>query len=347
MRIFQRVPFHRPRRRHAPWTLFWGAAIVIVSQLSLGLYSEWNVQIRDPLYGDKAKRLKAEYEKSQPYTVVMLGSSRTGLAFDGLRAEKQMGGDGLAFNFGIPASGPIIHLIYLQRLLKDGITPDLLLLEIMPAMLAEHADAPREKLWFYADRMTHDEMELVINHGFPEERVRERWWKSILFPWSMLRFQLMSKLSPSWLPWTVRFDWSKGSDARGFGTILNQTILEKERGLAIAQAKAEYAPILAGLEIGGPAVDALHEIITLCKERDIALKLVLMPEGSEFRAIYPLSVNQRLNAFLTGLDVDVIDARQWLPDGAFRDSHHMLIPGAAIFTDRLTREVIVPEMEKR
>jgi hypothetical protein len=52
----------------------------------------------------------------------------------------------------------------------------------------------------------------------------------------------------------------------------------------------------------------------------------------------------RLKAFVATLDAEVIDAREWLPDEQFRDSHHMFTAGAEAFTDRLTRDVIVPHL---
>ena len=41
-----------------------------------------------------------------------------------------------------------------------------------------------------------------------------------------------------------------------------------------------------------------------------------------------------------------VDAREWLPDSSFSDGHHMLRPGAELFSDRLNREVIAPWVGK-
>ena len=86
---------------------------------------------------------KAGISADRP-TVVMLGSSRTGLAFHGKRAEQalaaELGRPAVAFNYGVPASGPVTHLVYLDRLLDGGITPDVLVLEVMPTMLTPSTD---------------------------------------------------------------------------------------------------------------------------------------------------------------------------------------------------------------
>lgn len=329
-------------RRNAPRALRWGLVIFVLLQLSVGLAAELYPRLRDPLYGDKFAKLKPRLKPpEQQKMVVMLGSSRTGLGFHGKRVEAQFTEPVVAFNYGVPASGPITHLVYLKRLLRDGVTPDLVLVELLPAMLVDRADSPLEQYWFFADRLNYSEQDTLIRHGFDPRAVRERWWKSTLIPWYTLRFQLMTRISPSWLPWQVRFDWSRSADECGWGTMQVQDITPEEQAFATRQAKAEYAPVLGDWKPGGPAVAALHEILDVCKERNIPVRLVLMPEGSEFRALYPPLIRTRLNEFLATLP-GVVDAREWLPDAAFRDGHHMFAAGAEAFTDRLTREVIAP-----
>ena len=57
-------------------------------------------------------------------------------------------------------------------------------------------------------------------------------------------------------------------------------------------------------------------------------------------------VEEELQGFLNGLreefGVGVVDARTWVADGEYSDSHHLLQSGAARFTERLTRECLVP-----
>jgi hypothetical protein len=350
------LPVRPANRRKAPRALAWGLALFAAVQLGLGLASELYPRIRDPLYGDKLVKLKQRLPDSgRPPTVVMLGSSRTGLAFHGKRVEEhlaaELGRPAVAFNYGIPASGPVTHLVYLNRLLADGVVPDLLLVEVLPSMLADIPAAPLERNWFYADRLTYAEQDLVIRHGYPAGEVRERWWKSVLVPGYTLRFQVMSRLAPSWIPWQLRFDWSRGADECGWGTTVTQSIAADDLAKGVARARAEYAPVLADLHPGGPSARALEELLTVCRQRGVPVRLVLMPEGSVFRTYYGPGVNDRLTAFLADLTdraglPPVTDARGWLPDDAFYDSHHMFAAGAEAFTDRLTREVIAPALKK-
>jgi len=346
----------RKSRRRAARAIVWGFAIFAGTQFALGLASELYPRIRDPLYGDKkvklARRLPSEGER--PTTIVMLGSSRTGLAFHGKRVEERFAQDlsqpAVAFNMGVPASGPITHLVYLNRLIDDGITPDIVVVEVFPSMLTDGPVAPLEQNWFYADRLRYREQDIVIRNGFNAEKVHDRWWRSTALPAYTLRFQLLSRISPSWIPWQVRFDWSRGTDDSGWGKSVNQTPTESERAAGLARARAEYAPLLANLQLGGPAVGALAELVQRCQELKIPIRLVLMPEGSEFRKFYPPVVNERIDRFFADFTAKhglapVVDARTWLGDEMFWDSHHMLVSGAEKFTDQLTTEVIVPEFK--
>jgi hypothetical protein len=337
----------------------WGAVCFVAGQLGLGLAAEFYPRIRDPFFGDKLVKLKRRLPaEDRPPTVVVLGTSRTGLAFHGKVAEArlkdELGRPVVAFNYGIPASGPVTHLVYLRRLLDAGVAPDLLVLEVLPSMLADlpAGQSPLEKNWLYGDRLKYAEQQVVIRHGFDAEKVHDRYWRTTLLPAYALRFQLMSRLSPSWVPVHLQTRWSQDADECGWGKMQNQTITPPDRQKGIARAYAEYAPVLADLHPGGPAAGALRELLGLCKERHIPVRLVLLPEGSEFRRMYPAPVQDRLKTFFDELTAEaglppVVDARGWLADEAFFDSHHMFAAGAEAFSDRLAREVIAPALREK
>ena len=337
--------------------LVWAAAAIAVLQLGLGAAAEVYPRIRDPLYGDKFVKLERRVAgEPRPATVVMLGSSRTGLAFHGRRVEEAMSSDGrrvVAFNFGIPSSGPITHLLYLKRMLAAGVMPDVLLVEIFPVMLAAGLDAPRERHWLYGDRLTAAEVEAVVRYGFDESQVRGRWRRSVVAPWYGLRLALLGRTIPSWLPLHVRAvsEWSRGSDECGYGSLVIQHVDPSERAKRVELARQEYGPALASLHPGGPAAEALRDLLAVCRERGITARLVLCPESSEFRGFAPPDSKARLAAFLASLTaeygVPVTDASDWLPDDVFQDGHHMTAPGAAAFSDRLAREAIEPDLRVR
>jgi hypothetical protein len=70
-----------------------------------------------------------------------------------------------------------------------------------------------------------------------------------------------------------------------------------------------------------------------------------------FRSLYSPATTDRLYRFLNQLHEEyrcgLVDARDWLPDSAFTDGHHMLHSGAEAFSDRLLREAILPQLRAR
>ncbi len=342
-------------RRRARQILVAGLTILVLTQLGLGTWVEFSPRLRDPMFGDKfiklQRRISEKQIEQEPFKVIMLGSSRTGYGFHGQRVEAilefALDRPVVAFNFGIPASGPVTHRVYLQRLLAKGVVPDLLLVEILPTMLANQlptGQLPLEKHWLFADRFYREDLKLAIQYGYDPTMTRRTWWETILTPWYALRFPLLGRLTPGWLPFHQRYDWSRGTDCCGWGTPLDQNITPEKYQQGVARAHGEYAPILADLHLGGRAAAALGDLLRECHEQKIPVALVRMPEGTVFDAWYSQVVRQRIDRFIHNYaikyDALVIDASNWVPDHEFTDGHHMLRSGAQRFSDRLGRTFV-------
>src|SRR5262245_57394681 len=137
----------RRRLRHSRaavlWALAWFAGLDGLSGLAAfrGLG-----ELRDPQYACKADKLARLLDRPgpRPFTVVMLGSSRTAFGLDAGRLERPCADGGarppvgplLVFNFGIPGAGPLTELLTLRRLLAGGTRPDHVLIEVLPPLLA-------------------------------------------------------------------------------------------------------------------------------------------------------------------------------------------------------------------
>lgn len=339
----------RSRRVAARRAVLRGLIVFLTVNLGIGLATEVYPRLRDPMFGDKLVKLQKRYDASRPLAVV-LGTSRAGMGVHGAHAERvyleRTGHAATVFNLGVPATGPVAHLVYLNRLLESGPTPDLLVIEVLPSMCADLPTGPYERPFLPGDRLTGRELVTVERFGFRPDEVRPAWLRSTLLPAFGLRFQILGRLGQSWLPFHLRHDWGRTTDPHGWGTALRDVATVDERTNGAARARAEYAAVLGTLTPGGPAGEAVREMLRVCRDRGVPAKLLWMPEATDFRALYPPDAEQRMTAFLgslrTEFGVDVIDARGWVPDHEFTDGHHLLRPGAERFSGRLADEVLVP-----
>ena len=187
----------------------------------------------------------------------MLGTSRAGFGFHGRKAEEQLsaalGRPAIAFNFGVPASGPVTHLIYFRRLLADGHRPDLLLLEVLPSSLAEQEEGPTEQKFLSGDRLCRSELPLAVGYGFPADRTHASWRASVALPWYNLRFPVLGRAAAGWLPWAYRQDWGRTVDDHGWLCPITTELSPEARARGLAQARLEYAGYLAAMTPGGGA----------------------------------------------------------------------------------------------
>lgn len=333
------------------------AIVVFVAlELGMGLGSEYYPRLRDPFYGDKLVKLKHKFaQHPEAPTVVVLGTSRTGFGFHGARVDERVRNQGLqvvTFNYGIPASGPITHRLYTRRMLADGVKPDLLVVELLPSMLAQLNDgSPWESQFVFGDRFTRDEVTLLCQYGYPEEPTRERWRGATFNPWYTLRFQLLGRVVQSWIPWHLRYDWSRGCDESGWGTPLRDQATPAEHARGAEVARGEYGPVLADLKPTGPALQALKDLITECQQHGVTVQILWMPEDDTFQSLYPRHVQERIDTVLATLcqehNVEVINARDWIDASMFSDGHHLLRPGAMAFSDRFAEEVVIPWLQSR
>lgn len=177
--------------------------------------------------------------------------------------------------------------------------------------------------------------------GFPADELRGPWWDAQLVPWYGYRFPLLGRVAGPWLPWRLRFDCGRVTDPTGWQRPVVDAVTPDGYRRGVAQARKEYFDLLQVLRFDTPAAGAVIKTLAACQECGIPAALLLMPEGTDFRAWYPPQTEAALYAFLRGACRDasapLIDARRWLADDAFSDAHHMLPDGSARFSERLGR----------
>jgi hypothetical protein len=96
---------------------------------------------------------------------------------------------------------------------------------------------------------------------------------------------------------------------------------------------------------------AWRDLLGLCRREGIPTALVVMPEGPVFRSWYPPRTWALVREFLDDLGreyrVGVIDARDWMAEEDFIDSHHLLPQAAELFSARLGHEALAPLLASR
>jgi hypothetical protein len=333
-----------------------GALVFVAVQAILSGASIVTRLVADPVYADKERGLRRLERAAPPNAprIILLGTSRTGFAFAAGRTQRvatDAGTPAVVFNFGLPGAGPVAHLLYLRRLLADGHRPDLLILEVLPPLLADLPDGPLEARIITGDVLSRAEVATVAGYGFPAQRVRDQWTRAALVPAYVHRFKLVARLFPSAVPWQLRYDWGRTLDPNGWNPADMPDVSDEQRARGVASTVAEYRAVVRHDLPAGPAADALRDTLALCRAEDIPVALVILPETTAFRGLYPPGVEAKLMRFLAGLTAEfgctLTDARAWLPDDAFLDGHHLLRPGATVFTDRLTTELVLPFLRTR
>ncbi|WP_439628481.1 hypothetical protein [Gemmata sp.] len=326
----------RSRSRRALAT---GFLALLAATAGLSALGEASYLVRDPAYGDLEARL-AVVERTDPSPAVFLGTSRVNSGFDAGRAG--------AFNFGVPGTGPVTHNVYLRRLIAAGHRPRLLLVEVLPALAADLGGEPLEARMIDGSRFTRDELDRLAGYGVPRDRLHSQWRGTRTNPWLGLRFQLLGRVAPWAVPPHRRYDEGRTGDARGWHRIPEEVLTPALVAASRARARSDYADVLRTLTPGGPAERALRDTVRLAHEHGIPVRLVVMPEAAWFRDLVPAEVGARFDRWLARLAGEegcpVTDARRWVPDTGFADGHHLLPGGAATFTDRLTAEVLAPEV---
>jgi hypothetical protein len=300
--------------------------------------------LRDPEYGWKWARfraLSAEYP-GRPL-ILVLGTSRADMGFrpDALPAAQRDAA--VVFNFAVTGAGPLIELLTLQRLLRAEVCPDWLIVEVLPPLLHQPPSVAEENR-YSVDRLSWADLELFRRY-WPADDPRWRGWCTAqLLPCFAHRFCLLSELRPGWLPGDVRCDRWHSLDCFGWLRSPFDRAAPDQYRRNVELVHQGYIPFLQDFHVSANADRALRELLDMCRRRGIGVVLVTMPEGSEFRSWYAAeslaAITDYLNTLAQEYGTRWVDARSWVADDQFFDSHHLVPAGATTFTERFGREVL-------
>jgi hypothetical protein len=350
-----RKPSQDPRR--ACLAVCGGLVLFVLVQVGLRLWIDTRAGwLRDPEYAARLARLRSRAPRGaeRPLLVVMFGSSRTQYGLNGLQLQadlsRELGRPVRVHNLGRSASGGVEALFNWRRLDRDGVRPELVLLEVPPLLL--NANYPNHELSAVhhpTEELVWADLALVERYeSWARYQVRDEWRMGQAVPVLGHRRCLLRLLAPWALDDSQRKDPARGMNAAG-----ELPVHEPWRGVRqtperLAQVRASHAPALKDFRLGGPSCDALREVLTECRARGLPTALVLMPEGPTYRSWFPESVYDETRAWMRLLRQEhgcaLVDAREWIGENGFIDSHHMKPEGGLAFTERLGREAVLPLM---
>lgn len=278
----------------------------------------------DPDYHLRRDQLRARIAENPGRPVaVVVGSSRVAIGF-APELLPDPASPVLWFNSSHYGAGPVMNGVLLSRLLADGIRPDIVVFEVMPVFYVG------ESYSLLAHVVTGRDLMAIHRHTPPCE-----------LDWCYIRSRLtrVRDLAHAAEP------YERTSPVRPHGgpSILIEDVTEADRAAKIAVQVDALGRFAQTMEVRSDADRALRAALRTCRERGITPILLFTPEGPAFRKFYDPAGLARFEEYVAGVarnhDTRVIDARDWLPESDFMDSHHPLRRGAAAFTARLVTEV--------
>jgi hypothetical protein len=275
--------------------------------------------------------------------VVMLGSSRTYGMFRARSLAELSGPDGkpvVAYNYGVPTFGPMQEYLLLRGMLKAGIRPRMLLLEVLPPLLNEpRQGVTSEEEWAQSEWLNVSQL-LALKPYLTSPGKMKVWLEARLAPWCTFRFWIRETV----LEWLGRRHvplWNDMCDEHGYQ--LPEWLSDAQYARRREKARQEFEESLRHFRLGRGPTQALRDLLACCRRENLPVVLIVPPESSEFRGWYApgglASVRELLDELRQAPGVRLIDASAWVEDNDFGDGHHVLADGARTFTSRLIEEL--------
>lgn len=344
-------------RAQALPALLWTLIFFLGGHLIAGIYlHRRHPELFDPEVTLRLRKLPERLAEApgQPLALA-LGSSRFVLGFRPASVMEQAATSDpppVLFNFSMLGVGPVGERMVLHRLLKRGIRPKWLFLEVWPPVLTQCFPYIEEVRTFRRDVYWSD----VPIIG----RLYHRGWETVgqlivqtLTPMLQYRESVLEHYFPSAIPPAVKqmFD-------RGFEKCLPYRLDDlgwveydiRDDGTNTERALRYTKPLFDNFFINPVSDRALRELLAECREHGIQVWFLLMPDHSLVRSWYA-SMQDKFTPYLRSLSIEnqapIIDARAWLADEDIPDYCHPSPKGARVFSERFGREVYRPLLQGR
>src|SRR5262245_43927180 len=213
-----------PRRdllRRARGTLLLGLAVFALTQVGLRVFiDECKPELRDPIFEIKYRQLAQlrSQHADPPATVVFLGSSMSANGMKAGDAEaplaSSLGRPVVSYNLATNGGGPITHLVYVERLLRRGLRPEMVVLEVSPLLFCK-GQASMDILRFPPEVLEHDDVGIMERYGSQPD-LRDEWWKARAVPAYGHRLMILNQSARLLVPFSEQIELWPDVDAHGW-----------------------------------------------------------------------------------------------------------------------------------
>ncbi|MFM7148208.1 MAG: hypothetical protein ACKO23_00025 [Gemmataceae bacterium] len=339
----------RPDTCRSRSSLAWGLGFLLLGQMLLAGWIEFKKPIyRDPVHHLRLSHLRQRLRESEAREgpVVFVGTSRFRFGVQSRVMEKHLletqGTPTVVANWSNAGNGVVRSRLNLSRLAENGVRPRMVFLEVFPLHLSSDNNmldtvAP----YLPAGELSAADARIVARFDPGQPNVQTEQLLSQLVPIHGHRFNLLRLHAPS----LVRIETEElnrlKTDFRGtWPEEHKRFILENNVKVKLGRRYQRYKLCPQRLEV-------LEDGLRFASEQDWPIAVVMMPEGPTFRSLYKPGTWDEVSGEVTAIanrhGATFINLREWIDDEKeFNDSHHLTAEGADRFTERLTREVVVP-----
>lgn len=340
------------RTRRARAALAWG--VLLFAALQAGAFAL--VRATRPgvvdLRGGELLARAVERERAahaNACRVVFVGSSRFQWGLRARALQDQLNATSPrrveVFSHGRPGAGPVTNLHAWRRMRREGVRPDLLVVEVVPSLLFDPREPPEASAIGLRD--------LRLMCRLTEEECPDlpwKWARAWSAPLHAHRQALLSWGCPDLLAdGSLALPPDPPDEYGDYRQPVSCEATPAARHAMTHRAHQVHLRALSGCTFRESSCAALKELLDSCRRDGIRTAVLVMPESAMFRAWYRPGVWDVAFSYLQSLcarcDAELINAREWaVPEEEFLDGHHLLDAGARRFTERLGREVLSPRL---
>lgn len=344
-------------RSQARPALLWTLLFFVVGNLLMGRYlHRRHPEMFDPEVSLRLDKLPERLAEAPGRPLALaLGSSRIVLGFRPESVMAQTNPDDpkfVLFNFSMLGVGPVGERMVLHRLVRRGIRPKWLFLEVWPPILTQAVPFTEERRTFCRDVYWSD-VGIIA-------RLYHRRWDAIgrvieqtFTPLLPYRESVLEHYAPSTVPAALKTLCDRGFEKclpyrlDDFGWVHYDI---QDDGTYRERAERVTKPLFDRFFVSPVSDRALRDLLEECRANEIQVVFLLMPDHSLVRGWYT-AMQGRFLPYLRQLSAEnrapIIDARAWQPDEDIPDCCHLSTRGARSFSERFGREVYRPLVQGR